>query len=60
MLMRSGVKVGSGYDAKNQLEEVDAQMEEGDDGGNETANEDLPLEPQTRPEPYLPPQPQIT
>jgi hypothetical protein len=44
-------------DTKNQSEEVDAQMEEEDDDCNETANEDLPLELQTRPEPDLPPRP---
>jgi hypothetical protein len=47
-------------DTKNQSEEVDAQMEEEDEGDNETANEDLPPEPQTRPEPDLPSQRQTT
>jgi hypothetical protein len=44
------LNVEMAVDAKNHSEEVDAQMEE-DDGGNETADEDLPPEPRTKPEP---------
>jgi hypothetical protein len=52
--------VEMGVDAKNQSEEVDAQMEEEDDSGNETANEDLPPEPEMRLGPDLPSQRQTT